>query len=73
MKRKAKNNFFPLKSLQERESRLKRLASSVSATGQDCRVRNDKMCKVISETGHYLQGITSVPIKGWDRRKNYDN
>jgi hypothetical protein len=51
MKRKVKIIFVPLKSLQKRESGLKRLDSPVSTEGQAYRVRNDKMCKVISETG----------------------
>jgi len=36
----------------QRESRSKALDSPVSSTGQAYQVRNDKMCKVISETLH---------------------
>ena len=36
----------------QRESRSKTLDSPVSGTGQAYQVRNDKMCKVFSETRH---------------------
>ena len=36
----------------QRESRSKTLDSPVSSTGQAYQVRNDKMCKVFSDTVH---------------------